>query len=94
MSKEYQNMWPKFYELQDKAFESGDHREYNAFKKKMDSLGKEISELDIELLNEEKDYKKNLLGGKKVSRLKKLDIDENKIKCSKYEKYIGDENVK
>jgi len=63
MSKEYRDMWPKFYELQDKAFESGDHKEYNKFKKQMNDLGNKISKLDRELLNEEKNYKNNLLGG-------------------------------
>jgi len=73
MSKKYQSMWPKFYELQDKAFESGEHKEYNKFKKEMDELGNEINKLDHELMSEETEYKQNFLkGARVVTRLRKI----------------------
>lgn len=74
MSKEYQTMWPQFYKLQDEAFESGDYGKYEKFQEEMNSLGDKISLLDKELMQEEKEYKQQLLKeNSQYKRLKKAD---------------------
>lgn len=75
LSKEYQSMWPKFYQLQDKAFESGNHIEYEKFQEQMKELGNKISILEEELMNEEKEYKQSLL--KENSIYKRLKIADD-----------------
>lgn len=75
MSKEYQSMWPKFYKLQDKAFESGNYTEYEKFQNQMNELGNKISILEEELMKEEKEYKQSLL--KENSIYKRLKIADD-----------------
>ena len=81
MSKKYSDMWPKFNELQDKAFEDDQFKkEYNDYKQKMNDLGNEINKLDGELQQEEKEFKLRLINSKIKKRLIKGDIKFNSPK--------------
>jgi hypothetical protein len=61
LSKKYQELQRRFPKVQDDAWETGDETEYKKLTKEMDELGKEISELDHALIDEEKEYKRKMI---------------------------------
>ena len=61
LSKQYKDMLQKLPKLQDDAYDNGKFKEYNEFKNSMNIISDEISELDMQLTSEEKEFKRNMI---------------------------------
>lgn len=61
LSQQYKNMQSQIEQKREEAFESGDETEYEKFLEEYYDLGSQISELDEQLIEEEKIFKQNLI---------------------------------
>lgn len=64
LEKKYQILMKKFPSVQDKAWETGDKKEYNKLNAEIVKIGDEMSTLDNRLRKEEDEYKCNMLSQK------------------------------